>query len=108
MDEVQERAEIERLFEEQLKDDTSFVSPEFNTLDTIPIETLVDSLAVAPDGEIVMFGQKEKGTVLIGSAAYHGTVSGYVNHKCKCDRCKGAQATRVRRQRAQRKAKEEA
>jgi hypothetical protein len=107
MDEVQERAEIDRLVDEQQRDDTTFISTEF-PVDTVPIETLADSLAEMPDGEIAYLGKHEKGTVLIGGATYHGTASGYVNHKCRCVPCKGAQATRVRRQRAQRKAKEEA
>lgn len=107
MDELQERDEINRLVEEQRKDDTNLVQTEFSGLNTVPIETLADSLAVTPDGGIVMFGQREKGTVLVGSAPYHGTISGYVNHKCKCVRCKGAHAARVRRQRAQRKAKKD-
>jgi hypothetical protein len=108
MDELQERAEIDRLLEEQRKDDTSFVSPEFNTLDTVPIETLADALAVGPDGEIVMFGQKEKGSVLTGAAAYHGTASGYRHHKCRCERCKAAKAASVRGERLRRKEKDAA
>ena len=108
MDELQERAEIDRLVEEQRKDDTNFISPEFTTLDTVPIETLEDFLAIGPEGELVRFNQREKGTVLVGTAAYHGTASGYVHHKCKCVRCKSAHAARIRKQRAQRKAKKEA
>lgn len=103
MDELQERAEIDRLVEEQRKDDTSFISTEF-PVDTVPIETLVDSLSLTEDGEIAYVGSREKGTILIGTAPWHGTTSGYVNHKCRCQPCKTAQATRVRKQRARRRA----
>lgn len=106
MDELQERAEIDRLVDEQLKDDTYFIPTEF-PVDTVPIESLSETLAQTEDGEIIHLASREKGTVLVGTAPYHGTVSGYVNHKCKCGRCKGAQAARVRRQRLQRKAKKD-
>jgi hypothetical protein len=33
----------------------------------------------------------------------HGTVSGYVNHGCRCDKCRAASATATHRQREERR-----
>lgn len=110
MDELQERAEIDALLAEQLADDTDFQRPEFR--DSVTFDAgLDDRIGVNQDGDIELYdsrslGMVEHGAALVGAAAWHGTVSGYVNHKCKCQPCKDAQAARIRRQRANRKAKE--
>lgn len=43
-----------------------------------------------------------KGTGLVGTGdePWHGTISGYQNHKCRCDRCLAANIKAQRRHRA--------
>ena len=102
MDELQERAEIDQLVEEQLRDDRDYISPEFR--DTVPIDELDNLLGVSPDGEIVSFGRHEKGSILIAGATYHGTLYGYSNRKCKCAPCKRAMADWKKKRRAEKAA----
>jgi len=102
MDELQERAEIDRLVEEQQRDDRDYIAPEFR--DTVPIDELDNLLGVSPDGGIVSFEKHEKGSVLTGSAVYHGTFGGYTNHKCRCVRCRYANAEHQRKRRAEKAA----
>lgn len=109
MDELQERAEIDRLIEEQQRDDASpYLIPERREM--VRLDALDDFVGVE-GGEIVTFepgrrgnSPNERGRILTGTATWHGTTSGYVNHKCRCRPCKDAQAARVRKQRARRKA----
>jgi len=102
MDELQERAEIDRLVEEQLKDDTDFIEPQFPN--TVSTDVLDDLLGITGDGEVISFKRAERGSILTGAASWHGSTSGYVNHKCRCRPCKDAQAARIRKQRERRKA----
>lgn len=104
MDELQERAEIDRLVEEQLRDDTYQIAPEVR--DMVPFdEGLHNRIGVTLEGEIEWFdhvalGRVQHGKVLVGTASWHGTFGGYTNHKCRCCKCKGANATHQRKVRA--------
>ena len=100
MDELQERAEIDRLVEEQQRDDRDYIAPEFPN--TIPLDSIVDHLGTQ-DGEIVFVGSSERGSVLIGSASWHGTLAGYAKQKCRCRPCRDAKAA-YERQRYKRRA----
>ena len=102
MDELQERAEIDHLVEQQQRDDRDYVAPEFR--DMVPIDEMENLLGVADDGEIVSFERHEKGSVLTGYAVYHGTFGGYTNHKCRCPRCKAANTEHQRKRRAEKAA----
>lgn len=108
VDELQERAEIDALWTEQQRDDVPYVTPECR--DMVRLDALDDYVGLE-DGELVTFepGRRgntsnERGRVLVGTATWHGTTSGYVNHKCRCQPCRDAQAARVRKQRANRRA----
>ena len=108
MDELQERAEIDRLVEEQHRDDTDYITPEFREM--VPFdEGLQNCVGKSPDGEVEWYdhralGRIQRGAVLIGGASWHGTFGGYTNHKCRCQRCKGANAAHQRKRRAKRAA----
>ena len=99
MDELQERAEIDRLVEEQQRDDTDYQAPEFASV--IPLDSIEDQLGVQED-EIVFVGKRERGSVLIGGATWHGTLAGYAKQKCRCRPCKDAKATYERKRYRQR------
>ena len=103
MDELQERAEIDRLAEEQQRDDTDYQAPEFASV--IPLDSIEDQLGVQED-EIVFVGKKERGSVLISGASWHGTLFGHRRQKCKCRPCKAAGAAYQRKYR-ERKRREE-
>lgn len=101
MDELQERAELDALIAEQSADDNYTIVPEFRN--SIPLESAAPYLGVTSDGAIIDFKGHERGSVLVSGATWHGTVTGYINHRCRCRPCKDAQAARIRRQRAARK-----
>ena len=102
MDELQERAEIDRLVEEQRKDDTSFISPE--RPDMVRLDVMSDYVGVAEDGEIVSYLPNEHGFILKDFSSYHGTLYGYSNRKCKCAPCKRAMADCKKKRRAEKAA----
>jgi len=104
MDELQERAEIDRLLEEQQRDDRDYQAPEFPN--TIPLDSVEDRLGTQ-DGEIVFARSNERGSVLVAGATWHGTLFGYRRQKCKCQECKDAASTYQRKYRQRKRGTEE-
>lgn len=100
MDELEEHRELDRLIEEQQRDDSGVVFPEHS--DTVSLDGLENHLAVE-DGELIDMRPRERGSILVGGASWHGTIGGYNNHKCKCARCRAAikEYRRLRRERAE-------
>lgn len=100
--ELEEQLELERLIAEQEKDDHAVeMSHEpghredvsFDGLDSAMYVT--DTYFEGTKDEHSSFEDaiplpKEKGTVLVGSAPYHGTLAGYVKQECRCERCSAA------------------
>ena len=102
--ELEEQLELDRLIEEQEKDDSStYVSPERGHENDVDIDGLENSLTTDGEGEVVSFIVPEKGAVLCGGASYHGTLYGARRLKCKCVRCKAAAAQYQRELRAKKK-----
>ncbi len=91
MDELEERRQMDVLIAEQDQDDrTVMVAPEFP--DAIPYEALDNFLGVMANGEVISFRKPEKGTILTGTAPWHGTIRGYKVHGCRRACCRDAQA----------------
>lgn len=90
--------ELEQLIEEQQADDTEVVKPEFRG--QVPFtDGISNRIGMWQDGEIESFESRPpKGTLLIGTAAYHGTYAGYTRNGCRCKPCTAAN-TEYRRQR---------
>lgn len=92
--------ELERLIAEQAADGASFtVKPEFR--EQVPFtDGIANLVGMQPDGEIVSFEPRPpKGTLLVGTATWHGTYGGYKNHRCRCEPCRGANAEYVQTRR---------
>lgn len=93
--------ELDRLIAEQNRDDTDTISPEFRN--QVPLTSGLANCVGYEDGQIVTFYPRPpKGTLLIGTATYHGTRSGYKNHGCRCAPCKGANAAYIKEYRGRR------
>jgi hypothetical protein len=101
MDELQERAEIDRLLEEQAKDDKDYQAPEFPNM--IPLGSIEDQLGTQDD-QIVFVSTSERGSVLVAGASWHGTLAGYAKQKCRCRPCRDSKATYERKRRAEKSA----
>lgn len=82
---MEPQTELERLIAEQKADDTYSVKSEFRN--TIPLEDIDSLLGMEPDGEIVSFERHPKGSVLVGTASWHGTSGGYTRNGCRCPAC---------------------
>jgi len=109
--------ELEALIAEQARDDTPFQRQE-RWLEgrSVPLDapleegTLAAVIGVeyaelgADETRVVDFLQRPRGSVLTEGATYHGTLDGYNNHRCRCPRCRGANAERSRRRYAAQKA----
>lgn len=103
--ELEEQLELERLIEEQEKDDSNVIYGEKGHEHDVSIDGLENHLVQNEDGEPEVLSPphpvpsgmgptghgaprgRVKGTILIGSAAYHGTLAGYTKHRCRCERC---------------------
>ena len=96
MDEVQERAEIDRLIAEQLRDDRDYQAPEFPNV--VPLDSIEHQLGTQGD-QIVFVGGSERGSVLVAGASWHGTLAGYARQRCRCRPCKDAKAAYERKRR---------
>ena len=94
------QAELEQLVAEQEQDDTGRVKPEFPW--QVPFtDGLANCVGIDMNGEIeTHWPRPPKGTLLVGTASWHGTRGGYNNHKCRCEPCTTAhkQYRRKRRQ----------
>jgi hypothetical protein len=101
MDELEERRQLDRLIEEQEKDDSGVIYPEAS--DQVSLSGLENSLAVDEDGELIDLRPRDRGTVLVGGADWHGTIYGYARRKCKCLRCRGAKRDYEAERRAKQK-----
>ena len=79
--------ELDRLVAEQKQDDTDTIKREFHG--QVPFTNgIANCIGMDTDGEIVtFFARPPKGTLLVGTAAWHGTRNGYTNHKCRCEPC---------------------
>ena len=98
-------SEIEELIEEQQRDDTHRVKPEFRS--QVPLTNgVANHIGIDQEGEIVTYWPRPpKGTLLVGHAAWHGTTGGYRNHGCRCNPCTEAQSKAVREYRKSRKSR---
>jgi hypothetical protein len=97
-----ESAELSELISEQKADDTHQVMPEFPG--SVPLDSIEEHLGVTPDGQRADFLPRQRGTVLSGTASWHGTNHGYTRQRCRCVRCKGAHAEALAKYRAAKKA----
>ena len=108
-----EAEELELLIAQQASDDTHYARPEFRDVIRLDASTvtsdrfdtggvLSDLIGVDDDGEVLSFLRPMKGSVLNGGAAYHGTEDGYVNHRCRCKRCRTAHTEASMRRRKER------
>lgn len=102
MDELEERRQLDALIAEQDKDDTDRVVPEHR--DTISLDAASDYIGKELDGEVITFFPRQRGSVLIGTASYHGTPAGYTNHGCRCARCHSAKMEQQREYRRKKRA----
>lgn len=91
--------ELEALIAEQRSDDTDVIKPEFP--EQVPFTSgLANCIGTDEDGEIVAcWPRPPKGTLLVGTAIWHGTYYGYKRKKCRCQPCTGANREVARRQR---------
>lgn len=83
--------ELQQLIAEQAADMQSYtIKPEYR--EQVPFtDSIANLVGVQPDGEIVSYEPRPKrGTLLVGTATWHGSRSGYVNHKCRCKPCTDA------------------
>jgi hypothetical protein len=104
MCELQEQAEIDRLIEEQQREDKDYQAPEFPN--TVPLDSVEDRLGTQAE-ELIFVGSNERGSVLghqarVVNASWHGTLAGYARQKCKCRPCRDAKAAYERKRRAKR------
>lgn len=98
-----ETSELDLLIAEQEADDTHIVRPEFR--EQIPLTEGLSNCIGVDGGEIVTnLPRPARGSLLIGTATWHGTNGGYQNHKCRCVPCKSAHADVQRRYRQRRSA----
>ena len=90
--------ELEELMEAQRADDTHTITPEFR--DQVPLtEGIANRIGMEPDGEIVSYeARPPRGTLLVGTASWHGTYGGYTRRACRCEPCTKANSD-YRRQR---------
>lgn len=100
MDEGQ--VELSELIAEQKADDTHQIMPEFSG--SVPLDSIEEHLGVTPDGERADFLPRQRGTVLSGTASWHGTNHGYTRQKCRCSRCRAAHSQALAKYRASKKA----
>lgn len=93
---METQSELDRLMAEQRQDDTGTIKPEFRG--QVPFTRgIANCIGIDTDGEIVTYWPRPpKGTLLVGSAPWHGTYGGYKNHKCRCVPCRAANAERAR------------
>lgn len=101
--ELEEQLELERLIAEQEKDDSGVeFNHESGHRDDVSLEAVGDSAYVVDtyfagtEDEHSSYDEEirpaiERGSVLSGSASWHGTITGYRKHGCRCVRCKEAQ-----------------
>ncbi len=96
-------SELDRLIEEQRKDDAQetlwperFVSFSLDAGGGMTADgfSYAEVIGVDDDGTIINYIPAKKGT-LIG-ASYHGTNGGYSNRRCRCDRCRDAHTKELR------------
>lgn len=82
--------ELDRLTADQERDDTQTIKPEF--IEQVPFtDGLANCIGVDEEGQIVTnWPRPPKGTLLVGTAAWHGTYGGYKNYKCRCVPCRRA------------------
>jgi len=93
--------ELERLIEAQRRDDAALsIAPEFRG--QVPLSSAIENTIGYEDGEIVTFHPRPpRGTLLVGTASFHGTRSGYVRG-CRCVHCKAANTQYIRAYRERR------
>jgi hypothetical protein len=103
MDELEEHQALDRLIAEQEADDTSVVFGESGHENDITIHGLEDRLTTDDEGEAVYLAPRERGTILTGTATWHGTIYGYKRKLCKCARCTAANAKHIADYRAKKK-----
>ena len=101
--ELEEQLELERLIAEQEKDDSTVVFGEKGHEHDVSIEGMENALTVDGDGEVVVSLPRERGSILVGAAIWHGTRAGYTKHLCRCDRCKKANAEYIAEYRAKKR-----
>ena len=106
--------ELEQLIAEQKADDTHIVRPDrqarygysldatWQNSDSGGETSFANVIGVDMEGEVVSFIKHRKGSILTGSAEWHGTEDGYSNHLCRCARCRAANAAANRRRKANR------
>lgn len=94
-----ETSELDQLITEQEADDTYIVRPEFR--EQVPLTDLLSNHIGVEGGEIVTnLPRPARGTLLIGAVTWHGTRTGYNNHKCRCAPCKAANTDYMRQRRS--------
>ena len=97
---MEQQSELDRLIVEQRQDDTDTIRLEFP--EQVPFtDGLANCIGIDTDGEIVTnWPRPPRGTLLVGSAAWHGTYYGYIRKECRCEPCTSAKReyTRLRRQ----------
>ena len=96
---MEAQTELDQLIAEQQQDDTDTIKREFRG--QVPFTNgIANCIGMDTDGEIVTYWPRPpKGTLLVGTAPWHGTYGGYKNHKCRCIPCKAANAEYVQRRR---------
>lgn len=101
--ELEEQLELERLIAEQEKDDSTVVFGEKGHEHDVSIEGMENALTVDGDGEVVVSLPRERGSILVGAATWHGTRAGYTKHGCKCIPCTEANTKYIAAYRARKK-----
>ena len=94
--------ELDSLIAAQQHDDTETIRPEFPW--QVPFTNgIANCIGVDMDGEIeTHWPRPPKGTLLTGSAPWHGTDGGYTRNQCRCQPCTKAHADALRRYRQRR------
>jgi hypothetical protein len=93
-------AELERLIEEQEKDDTTLVSPEFRDMVSLS-GTAADFIATDEGGDVMDFLPRRRGDILITKK--HGTNICYLRG-CRRPECTNAHRIAVNEYRARKRA----
>lgn len=90
---------LEQLIAEQQADDTSVVKPEWP--EQVPFtDGLANCIGMESDGEIVTnWPRPPRGTLLVGTAEWHGTYYGYTRMGCRKECCRAAKRDYIRHRR---------
>lgn len=91
------------LLDEQTADDTDGMKPEFRKQTPLTGD-IENRIGMEINGEIVSYEPRPpRGSVLIGTAPWHGSTTGYRNHRCRCAPCRAAQRSALAEYRARRR-----